>query len=174
MFDTYRKIFCLMLLTYSLSFSFSKHFQISLEWEKSVNSNVDIKIYSFTNPTSHKKASSTTSFCLCSLTFMTLSHQWQFRWEFGKMRLQGGTTPLPCVSWTATWKLVSRLTKVFPRLTETHIHISKNHPRWLNTSSLTDKARVSCTHKVTQDQPQLNEKLLCQICVKHLCWVSER
>lgn len=129
---------------------------------------MDIKIYSFTNPTSHKKTSNTTSFCLCSLTFTTLSQQWQFRWECGKMWLEGGTTPLPWISWTATWKLVSRLTKGFPRLTKTHTDVSKNYPRWLNTSSLTDKARVSCTYKVTQDQPQLNEKTS----VSNLCQTS--
>lgn len=54
----------------------------------------------------------------------------------------------------------------FPRLTKNHFQIRKNQPRWLKTSSLSNKARVPCTHKVIQDQPQLNGKHLCQICVE--------
>lgn len=125
---------------------------------------MDCNIYSFVCPISHtKKKGNNKNYCLCSLALTTLPHQWQFTWEFGKMWLQGGVTSLLCLLWTASWKSINT---AFHNLQKNCFQIMKNQPRRLKTSSLSDNAIVPCTHNVTQDQPQLNRKHLCQICVE--------
>lgn len=74
---------------------------------------------------SQKKTSNNKNFWFCSLALMTLPHQWQLRCEFGKTWFQGGTTSLPCISWTATWMLAST---AFPALQKDTSRLEKFSP----------------------------------------------
>lgn len=82
----------------------SKFFQISLEWEKSTNSHVDIKIHSFTSPTSTEQQQKNSVFFLWTYDFDSLVTT--------QMGFEKDMTPrwyhaVALYFQTVTWKLVN-------------------------------------------------------------------